>query len=319
MSQQNESFSVDILFSEPLNFDLSEIVDAVNADHPGSSVRVSPINPRQSCSTDQMINAILEPVDPENGRLITLITPGFPDENFRSQDHTELAWRSAPFSHGALDAVKQHKSYVSVSISPAEPTLAARFRAARQINAVSAVFAALPISLGVLAQWAGRLSEPKAWCAAAEQAGKGEWPISSWLSYRAGWDVESVSESTHSVGYTTGLKSFVDYEIHMESAPLKPGEVMPMLMGASYLSLQGGNELKDGDTIGGESDGLKYRIRRSKSENGSVGPVLSLLHPDGPVDEVKKFGPRPGKEPPAGVDNSVKPKPGFMRRLLGRN
>lgn len=313
------SFSVQILFSEALTFDLDEIVQAVAEDFPECRVAVpsfcEEIGP---VSTDQTVVCALCPVDTENGDLIAFSGMGFVDEDFRTADHTELAWRSgSSFAQKSLDAIKAHQSYLTLSISAKDTSLASRFRAARQLMAVSAVFAQLPITLGVLVQWSAHMVDPAVWAEGAHRAAKGEWPITSWISFRGAWEASNGPQTTYAVGYTTGLAHFLDFEFHLEPAPIMPTEAIKILYGACWLPLEGGSKYRDGDTMGVEDSGLKYTMRRKKLDDGALGPVMSLIHPESPLDMDAVFGPNPLAKPPPGYDNTNHANIGFLKRLLG--
>ncbi|MFV2052348.1 DUF4261 domain-containing protein [Aliiroseovarius sp. YM-037] len=288
---QDLNFSVDILFSEPLQFELDEIVAAVNEDFPTCQIKDVGINPSNSLKTDNPILAALEPVEAHDGQMIQMIGIGFPDEEFRNADHTETIWRSGGFGKEAL---AKHQSYLNVSVKAVNGSLAARFRAARLLNAVTAVFAQLPITLGIYIKWGAHLVSPDHWQNAAEQAMTGDWPLTTWLSYRAGWDAGPDRSSQFAVGYTTGLKQFLPYELQIEAAPIKPTDVIQMLAAAAWMPLQGGSVYEDGNTVGVE-EGVRYVLRQPRNPDDSPGDVFVLLHPDSPVDEVAKFGKRPSK------------------------
>lgn len=307
-------FSVDILFSEPLHFELNEIIEAVNEDFPSCQVKDSGINPTQSIKTDEVVLAILEPVEKHDGGSIKFIGAGFPDDNWRKADHTESLWRSGGFGQ---DALAHHKSYMSISVDAADGSLASRFRAARLLNVVTAVFAKLPITLAIYVKWTGHFARRDLWVKAAEDAVKGEWPLVSWISYRGAWNAAE-GQSKYAVGYTVGLQQFLPYELHMESAPIQPSDVIQFLCGAVWMPLQGGSTYKDGDTVGAE-DGTPYRIRRRHAPDGTPLDVFVLLHPDSPINEAAAFGPRPGIPTPRTEPFLNHPKKGFMQSLLGRN
>ncbi|SLN62575.1 hypothetical protein TRL7639_03502 [Falsiruegeria litorea R37] len=308
-------FSVDILLSEPLHFQLDEIVEAINADFPSCQVKDPGMNPSNSLRTDEAVIAILDPVEPANGERVVFVGVGFPDENFRNADHTESFWRTGGFGQEAL---AEHQSYLSVSVTAVDDSLASRFRAARLLNVVTAVFAQLPITLALYVKWGGHFVSPEHWQKAAEQAVVGDWPLTAWLSYRGAWDAKFDQSQTWAVGYSVGLKQFLPYELQMEAAPLKPTDVMGVLLAAAWMPLQGGSVLNEGDTIGVE-EVVRYRIRQRRHSDGSPSDIFVLLHPDSPIDEEAVFGPRPGVPTPVEAPFIRNPKKNFMQRLLGRN
>lgn len=307
-------FSVDLLFSEPLHFDLDEIIAAVNEDFPSCQIKDSGINPTKSMKTDDVVLGIIQPVEPQDGASIHLIGAGFPDESFRNANLTEELWRSGGFGQ---QEVARHQSYLSFSVDAVDDSLASRFRAARLLNVVTAVFAKLPITLAIYNKWTGHFVRPTQWVEAAETAVKGEWPLTSWISYRGAWNL-APGLNEYAVGYTVGLSQFLPYEIHMESAPIKPTDVLQMLFAACWMPLQGGSVYEDGNTVGVE-EGVQYRIRERHTADGKPAGIFVLLHPDSPVDEEATFGPRPGIPTPVEDPYIRRPKKGFMQGLLGRN
>ncbi len=312
-------FSVQILFSETLEFTLDEIAQAVSEDFPEAAVTVPGEMPAEVIKTDGLTLGIFQPTDPANGRLVTMTGLGVPDENFRAADHTELAWRSGPgFAQAALDAIKSHQSYLGLSISTTDTSLTGRYRAARQLTSIAAVFAGLPIALGVLVQWTGHMVAPAAWVKSAHEAAKGEWPLPTWIAYRGGWDAAHGTQSQYAVAYTIGLTQFLDFEFHLEPAPILPSDAIKMLFGACWLPLEGGSAYRDGDTMGVEGSDLRYTMRRRKTDDGAEAAIMSLLHPESPVDEESIFGPNPLMKAPKDFDNERMGKPGFMSRLLGK-
>ncbi|KJZ21185.1 DUF4261 domain-containing protein [Loktanella sp. S4079] len=308
-------FSVDLLFSEPLQFDIAEIIEAVNEDYPSCQIADPGFNPHPRVNTGAVALAIFKPREPHDGVDIKMIGAGFPDENFRHADHTETFWRSRGFGQEEL---ARHQSYISVSVDAVDDSLASRFRAARLLNVVTAVFAKLPITLAIYCKWTGHFVSPSEWIAAADQAIKGDWPLTAWVSYRAAWAMPPGPDQKIATGYTTGVSQFMPFELQMEAAPLDPSEVLPMLASSVWMALQGGSKLNDGDTIGAEG-GIRYRIRKRENTAGDGPDLVVLLHPDSPIDELKEFGPRPGIPTPAAGPFLKPPKKGFMRRLLGRN
>lgn len=58
-SSEKIDFSVDILFSEPLHFELEEIIAAVDEDFPSCQVTDSGINPTKLIKTDRVVIAML--------------------------------------------------------------------------------------------------------------------------------------------------------------------------------------------------------------------------------------------------------------------
>lgn len=312
------SFSVDLLLSEPIDFTTDEIAEAVNADFPAFQIDGSLLKDMHF-STSDVVTGMMTPKDKENGELISLFSLGFVDEEFKGRDHTETGWLSYPHSQQALDAIKAHKSYLNVSCTPTDDSLAARFRAARMMTIVSSVFAALPVTLGVYVVGTGRVVPGKEWVEAAQMATRGEWPLHQWIGYRSAWNLADPADSRSTVGYTSGLKSFIDAEVHLQPAPFEPSDGLMALVYATYVLLVSGNPVYDGDTMGTDKDDKSYRFRIQKADYETPHDIYHLFHKDSPVDHVDMFGPTENQPPPPGFDNTMQPKPNFMRRLLGRN
>ena len=273
-------FSVDILFSEALDFGLEEIANAVSEDYPETAISVHPVHAGKHIKTDEPVLGMLKPVDPRNGYVVTLNGLGAPDEEFRAADNSEIAWHSGGFAHCAIDALASHTSYVSVSIQTMDHSRGARFRAVRQLMAVSAVLAELPIALGVLVHWSSHMIEPGFWVEGVKKAMRGELPLSQWISYRSGWVNAGNKSDMLTSGYTKGLRSFVGYEVHLASAPIPPSDAKLLLKNVCSTILQCETAPRNGDLLGLDNDPVKYKVRRSQNAKGTMDPVLVLMHPD---------------------------------------
>lgn len=272
-------FSIDILFSEALDFNLEEIAEAVCEDYPLAAVEVHPVNKGKHVQTDQVVLAMLRPLDTRNGHVVLMNGAGAPDEEFRTADHSEIAWRSGGYAHCALNAIKSHKSYITLSVQTSDHSLVGQFRAVRQLMAVSAVFAQLPISLSVLVHWSSHMIAASTWVTGVQKAMRSEWPLSEWFSFRCGWDVKKDRSQKKAVGYTKGLRDFLGYELHVAAAPIEPSDVKRLLRQASLAALTG-EKLRDSDALGLDNGLLRYKAHRPRNADGALGPVMVLLHPD---------------------------------------
>lgn len=273
-------FSIDILFSEALDFNLEEIAEAVSEDYPLAAVEVHPVNAGKHIRTDQVVLGMLRPVDTRNGHVVLLNGIGTPDEEFRAADHSEIAWRSGGYAHCALNAIKSHQSYMTLSIQTADQSLVGRFRAVRQLMAVSAVFAQLPISLGILVHWSSHMIAAGTWVKGVQKSMRGEWPLADWFSFRCGWDAKQSGSAKYAVGYSKGLRNFLGYELHFAAAPVAPSDAKLVLRKACLATLQSGKELRDGDAFSFDDGPLRYEARRLRNADGTHGPVVVLLHPE---------------------------------------
>lgn len=273
-------FSVDILFSEALDFDLEEIASAVSEDYPDAAIGVHPVHAGKHVTTDAPVLGMLKPLDPRNGYVIFMNGLGAPDEEFRTADNSEIAWLSGGFAHCAIDAIKSHQSYITLSIQTDDRSRQGCLRAVRQLMAVSAVLAELPIALGVLVHWSSHMIEPRLWVEGVRKSMRGELPLSTWVSFRCGLEKQRTGSGPRTIGYTKGLRSFVGYELHLAPAPIPPSDAKLLLKQVCLTILHCQSEPMDGDLLGVENSSVRYRVRRPGSDAGTPDPVLFLLHPD---------------------------------------
>lgn len=318
-SQKVAYFSIDILFKEALDFDLEEIAEAVSEDYPVTAVDVHPVNIGKSISTDQIVFGMLKPRDDHNGHVIVMNGTGSPDEEFRAADHSEIAWRSGDYAHCALDAIKSHQSYITLSIQTFDQSLEGKFRAVRQLMAVSAVFAQLPIAIGILVHWSSHMIAASTWVTGAQKSMRGEWPMSEWFSFWCGLEATTSTSSRCAVGYTKGLRNFLGFELHVAAAPINPSDAKSLLRKACLSALKNYRELHDDQVVTLENDPLRYKVRRPRNANGSPGAVMVILHPS--ILELSKQGthltvPRSGSD--KGY-SSRRPNPDFMQTLFAQH
>lgn len=309
-------FTVNIFFSEPIEFTWDQITADINAQSPSCTV-TGDMNLPGPQRTDSVVIGALQPQDPANGSLIMFNTMGTPDAGFQSADHTELGYNSARFP-GAVEAVRHHQSYLAISVTAADDSLVARFRAARQLTCATAVFAKMPQTMGILVCWANQVVSPADWIAGTDHAIKGKWPLLNWISCRAGWDAH-MPGSQNAAGLTIGLKDFAGTELHHAPAPMQPTEVIAMLYTMTHMVLELGHEFNDGDSMGGEDGSVLYRTRFRPQSAGFDHIVRVMIRHDSTLDEMAEFGPRPGIAPPDRSQHVTRGKKGFLRGLLGRH
>lgn len=309
----NTSFTVNVLFSEPLEFDFAEITQAVKEDYPAFRVTDMGVAPGPQ-RTDSMVLGVLTPADTVNGGVISFTTPGSTDAEWQNADHTETLFHSANFP-GAETAIRKHQSYIAISITSDDDSLASRFRALRQLSCVVAVFAKLPITMGIYCCWSNRVTSPDQWVEDTKTAENGEWPYLSWVSFRAGWD-QSRAGNSYAGGRTIGLSAFCGWEIFHAAAPMQPSDVAAMLATATYMRLGGGHTFGDGHTVGGDDGSVAYRVRYFPFNEGDPFRQMALIHKDSPLDEEAEFGPRPGIAPVDRTKHMTKTNKNFLRNLL---
>lgn len=309
-------FSVDLLFGEPLDFDLEEIAEAVSEDYPQASVLVHPVNTGKSVRTDKVILGMLMPKDSRNGHVVLMNGIGHPDEEFRNADHSDITWRSGGFAHCAREAIKSHQSYMTFSVQTTDHSLVGQFRAVRQLMAVSAVFAELPICLGVLVHWSSHMVAPGTWVDSARKAMRGQWPTNEWVSFRCGWDAKRTERGRHAVGYTKGLRNFLGFELHIAAAPIEPSDAKSLLKRACATILESGGAMQDGDTFSVGYDEPIYTVRLPVNPNGTKGSVMVLVHPDTPVNDSSEPAAKVATTTSDWRYNPNRPAPNFMKSLF---
>lgn len=311
-------FSIDILFEKALDFDLEEIANAVSEDYPLTPVEVHPVNIGKSIKTDQVVFGMLKPLDARNGHVIVMNGTGSPDEDFRAADHSEIAWRSGGYAHCALDAIRSHQSYITLSVQTFDHSLEGKFRAVRQLMAVSAVFAQLPIAIGILVHWSSHMIAASTWVTGAQKSMRGEWPLYEWFSFRCGWEAKKSMSDRCAVGYTKGLRNFLGFELHVAAAPVNPSDAKTLLRKACLFSLQSNRELRDGQMVTLENDPHRYKIRRPRNANNTPGAVIVLLHPGTLENEKPDADPAWSKTGSDTIYRSQRPNPNFMQTLFAK-
>ncbi|MEM9046467.1 MAG: hypothetical protein AAGC81_17430 [Pseudomonadota bacterium] len=226
-----------------------------------------------------------------------------------------------PEADGAVQRSVEHLDVSAWSTDelPADEDqrLAHRFREARRMTCLSAVFAKLPIATAVYLPSADLLIKPEEWVRAATQALMEEWPFESWIQF----DVQKGAVESGPVlnsASTIGMAAFNGHELYLDYCALDAKQAATQVWGAAWLLLAGGNRFKDGDTIGFEEDSLKLRMRHCvEGQFGAQTDRWILFHPEGYRKDTDMFGETESQPPPPGVDNSIRPKESFLSRILG--
>ncbi|MEM9343440.1 MAG: hypothetical protein AAGA87_10385 [Pseudomonadota bacterium] len=299
-----DDFTIYVLFSEPLKGTVAEILEAVAEDYPGIDWSSSQIGGEidtqgVTLSTDLGISK-----DEARGRTTFMGMPG------RCElDWTPIFEMSRIVNPEAEQAVLRHTDHLSISVgSPQGNTsVAARFDAARRLTCLGAVFAKLPITLGVYFPSADLLVKPEDWVSAAETAMKGEVPVMQWMALYVNqfqWDGPAPEPVT--VG-TIGLAAFNGHELVMPQVQLPAGDAAHWIYMTVRMLLEAGHEFADGNTLGVEGQGKPIRIRlvAEGAETGGQTDQWFLFHEASLLDDEKVLGPRGGRPPPPGVDNSI--------------
>ena len=186
-----DRFSIYLLLSEPLQFNTTEILAAVREDYPQLSWSDGLSEP--------------ETGEPGEGFDVDTGTGGFAamfgavDENAPSHvafttvpGPCDLEWgtiveRSKLTFPGVEQAIQSHVSQLMISLPSVDQSLEARFDAARRLTCLGAVFAKLPVCLGVYFPSADLVVAPTQWASAADTALRGEVPVFEWISSEGGF------------------------------------------------------------------------------------------------------------------------------------
>jgi len=304
-----DSFSVYVLFSEPVSFTNRDILDALGADFPElawpDSVAEGGITP-----------GVLDGVHTTGDVVVTSLVPGG-DGNQPSMiplvsmpgrcniDWAHMCRKNRLSFPAAAAAVERHRTYVQVMVHSVDTSLEARFDAARRATCIAAAFARLPVATAVYFPNGDTLVAPDKWIEAAKTSLKGEVPFFQWINF----GVQQVPDGTEPVpvtAQTVGVAAFTGHEMLLPLARIPPAEAAELVFGAAVLHLQYGNAFNDGDTLGPEgNETLKLRIRHAPE--GALGLQTDnwvFLHPKSTLApcEEELFGKRPGFAPPPGMD-----------------
>ncbi|MEM1300706.1 MAG: DUF4261 domain-containing protein [Pseudomonadota bacterium] len=313
----SEAITAYVLFSEPVDFTLGEIAGALAEDYPALQGWKSMLD---GAMDDRLINtddAPLGALTRDGGEMLLFSgTKGpFPGP---LGDDIGPAVRNTKGFPDVEQVVANHRSYLSISCDWGKKTdLASRFLAAQMVTCVSALFAKLPVCVGVYYWNAEHIVPPDRWVAAAESAAAEEWPLVDWVSFQI-VGAPGTGTLEHNAGcLTRGMSAFNGHEISVTTAPMTPADVVLMATGAMWQLLAGGHVFKDGDTTGREGSGEKIKIRYQPEEHPkSLLPVWVLFPENSPVDHETEYGQTESVAPPPGMGNEVNSEKGFLSRLL---
>ncbi len=297
----SESFTIYVLFSEPLEATFSELIEAAAEDYPGLDWTHENVGTEKINTRDVTMAVDFSITDPKKGGLRIVGMPG----------RCEFDWQPVIgnscliFPNGNI-AVDRHTDHMSITVnSPKDDTsVAARFDAARRMTCLGAVLAKLPIALGVYFPNGDTLVQPHKWVEAADTAMKGEIPVLEWMTLFVSRFDEPPMPLPVTVS-TIGLAAFNGHEIVMPRARMDPGEAAHWVYCTVRMLLEADNVFVDGDTLGVEAGKKPIRIRHVKEgTHDAQTDQWCLLHASSDIDEAKLFGPRPRPPAPEGYDNS---------------
>lgn len=302
-----DDFTAYVLFSEPLQGRVEEIFAAAAEDYPGvdwSTFQMGGdmIDTRSvTLSTDLGMVGTGE-TSGNRGRTTFMGHPGRCDV-----DWPDIIGKSRIIFPEGGDAVARHTDYLSVSVGcpKGETSVAARFDAARRLTCLAAIFAKLPICLGVYFPNGDTLVTPENSVQAAATAMRGEIPVTEWMTIFVNFfeDAETPLPVTVS---TIGLAAFNGHELVLPQARLAGPEAVKWIWCTVKMLLEAGHEFVDSNTLGVEGEGKPIRIRHlAEGDHGAQTDQWILIHETSLVDEMKLFGPRTGTPPPPGYDNSI--------------
>lgn len=314
--QGGPSFSAYVLFTEGVQFSLSEIRTALFEDYPALEVQVGEVSNSfdTQCDTDAFITSPLFVGDAgADAALTTLIRlPGYGTWDPGTLRHLQKA--QCP---DIDERLTRNRSYICISCAAPDDSTISAFRAARLASCLAAVFAKLPVALAVYWEQADHFLSPQATLEMANAAMSDTWPTKQWI----GLDIERTDADGQALfsAVSFGLEAFKSYEVHYAFAPVPPHEAAQWVMSTAQMALEFGNDFQDGHTVGIEdtTDGFQLRIRDySETTEAGTSRVKMLFHPACPIDHEELCGPTPGIAPPAGYDNKVQPNWGFFKRMI---
>lgn len=309
-----DSFDVFLLFSEPFQFRVPDVIDAMEEEFPGLGEWFNPLDDKIHDTGDVVMGFFKNEADPSEGMISFFSTPG----SLPKDGHYDDAINRAFAFDGAWDAWNAHTSHLTLSIKSEDADLASRFKAARMVTCAAAVLAADPTCVGIMFPSGDVFASPEHWRNGAKEASANQWPMMAWFSYQVTHFAPPEPDGAQQVSCgAIGMAAFNGHEVALAAASVKPACAVSYVHHAMYLLLAGGNRFRDGDTLGLEGGDERLRIRFKEEGPDTQTDSWILLHPSCVIDEMAAFGERANPPPPPGIDNSQMPKDGFMDELLG--
>ncbi|MEO1722564.1 MAG: hypothetical protein AAFR84_09195 [Pseudomonadota bacterium] len=332
----NETLTLELLFDGPLDAEIDEIADALAEDFPNLRGWRPPFPNMPPVNIGGTTAAFLQSDDPDHGGRAMLISyPHIANSPIRSfRAILDQAARQSLTFNGASDAVAAMRGHLTINMDAKSTDIVDRFHAARVLSSIAAVFAKLPMCLGIYVPWAQMIVAPKMIVDAAEQAAKDEWPLAAWINILIARD-DSTQPPLWSAT-TIGLASFKGVEMQFAKAPVDVSAAGAWTFGACWLLLQSGNQFSDGNTMGLENSDLHYRLRFfEEGREGVATDCWVVIHPDAPLAKTpeERAAPPPapivkpsvapierpaGAEQPSPIRVEIPPRPGFFASLLRR-
>lgn len=309
-----DPLNIYVLLSEPLEFGVAEVLQAVAEDYPTVPRPTGTLMGKSSMSSLGVDIAFVSADKTEP--LVLFMACPHPKVGDIVWD-TILSKSRFVFPQAA-EAVGRHESLLCISVRSVGTSLAERFEAARLLTCIGAVFAKLPVCLGVYFPSADMIVPAGSWVRAADEAAAGKLPVEHWINLQA----NLVPDGKLPIPVTAssiGLAAFLGCEVAVYTARIEPAEAVHMVYAACKMLGEYGHRFRDSDTFGPEDDSRLYRIRfQGEGVHGAQTDLWALLHPTFPFDDVEMFGPRLLRPAPPGMRRMFRNDEGWLARLVGK-
>ncbi|MEM8850521.1 MAG: hypothetical protein AAGE03_10860 [Pseudomonadota bacterium] len=146
---------------------------------------------------------------------------------------------------------------------------------------------------------------PNRWLHGVQLARKGQLPLSEWFNivwtFGGGFGARELWSAS-----TVGLAAFTGHEINVPRAPVSVATMGQVTGMAARMLVEAGHVFHDFDTLDGEGEPAKWRIRHmAETPDGPQTDLWVLLHPEADIQEDAVFGPRPLPFAPTVTDNPI--------------
>lgn len=284
-------FDAFVLLSEPLEFATAEIVEALHADHPFTADWAA--DPRAPAEHDTATRGGCDArfLDRRSGACMRIASvPGRLPAEFeaamaRETDRAEARW-----------AIADHRGHLFLSAQSARTDYLHRYVAARALTALLAVFARLPICLGVNFFNANRIAPPAEWLDIADLAASDMVCHTHWYAQNTVLGPDDGHGPTEAEWRSWGLSAFLGYELMLRGRLPDPRAATMMMYGVLERLLRELRPLRDGERVvfagGGEAVARFVPAGRYADID-----VWLLLMPTSAIDEERALGPRPSLSP----------------------
>lgn len=168
----SEDFTCYVLFTEPLQADVAEILAALREDYPALDWP-DPLFPGASGPFETGAGSSVVWMGDLRMSLLGGLRRCDVDFDF-AKNH---------LFPGAQQAVAAHQSYLSISVGSAGPSFVDRFQAAKRMTCFAALFAKLPVCSAVYFPNSDGIVAPRRWVEAAERAISDDFPIEQWITF----------------------------------------------------------------------------------------------------------------------------------------